>query len=315
MQMESERNLRDPIVDSPRRSFAEEFSWYWQQWPNKPLWICLFVSWLALFQFLGNSTLGYIETRSLFRWMSYCYTAQPDDQHGYLIPLAVVFLFWTKRKELLASAEDVWWPALTVVALALVLHIMAYLVQQTRISIVAFALGLYGLMGLTWGRRFMISSSFPMVLFLFAVPLATVSETITYPLRILVAKISWAVGHGLLGMPITREGSQIIGPEGAYEVAAACSGIRSLTALGAVTMIYAFLGFSSRWRRLLVLLAAFPLAVAGNVARVSTVMVMGDVFGRTIAMSLEQYLGLVTFTVAMACLLGVGYWLKEPRST
>jgi exosortase/archaeosortase family protein len=58
-------------------------------------------------------------------------------------------------------------------------------------------------------------------------------------------------------------------------------------------------------------LAALPLAVAGNVARVSTVIVLGDVFGRDLALRLEQYLGLVTFSVALACLLLLGFWLKE----
>ena len=123
---------------------------------------------------------------------------------------------------------------------------IAYRVQQTRISIIAFSVGLYGLLGLTWGRRFMVHSFFPMILFVFAIPLSTVSETLTYPLRILVTKISWAIGHYVLAMPITRDGSQIIGPEGVYDVVAACSGIRSLTALGAVTMIYAFVGFADR---------------------------------------------------------------------
>src|ERR1041385_4131076 len=155
MPVDLQTNVNESAPDKkPRPSFAEEFSWYWGQWPNKGLWICLFVGWLALFQFLGNATLGYIETRSLFRWMNYCYEAQPDDQHGYLIPVVVLILFWQKRKELLALAKDVWWPALVVVVFALLLHIVAYLVQQTRISIIAFALGLYGLMALTWGRRF-----------------------------------------------------------------------------------------------------------------------------------------------------------------
>ena len=90
-----------------------------------------------------------------------------------------------------------------------------------------------------------------------------------------MTKISWAIGHWVLAMPIRREGSQIIGPDGVYDVVAACSGIRSLTALGAVTMIYAFVAFATFGKRLTVLLAAFPLAVAGNVGRVTTVIIWG----------------------------------------
>jgi exosortase len=197
------------------------------------------------------------------------------------------------------------------VAGALALHVIAYQVQQTRISIIAFSVGLYGLLGLTWGKRFMVHSFFPMVLFVFAIPLSTVSETLTYPLRIMVTKVSWAIGHYVLAMPITRVGSQIIGPEGVYDVVAACSGIRSLTALGAITMIYAFVGFATVGKRLAVLLAAFPLAVAGNVARVTTVIILGDVFGKDFAMQVEQYLGLVTFSVALICLFLLGHWLQR----
>jgi exosortase len=292
-------------------SLREELVWFWQQLPAKPLWFGALLAWVALFHFLGNSTFGYIETPSLFGWMRYSYDNHPDDEHGYLIPVVVLVLFWWKRQELLRLTGGVWWPALILIVLALAMHMVAFRVQQTRISIVAFVLGLYGLLGLTWGRRFMINSFFPMVLFAFCVPLSTVSETITYPLRILVTKISWAIGHWGLAMPITRVGSQIIGPEGVYDVATPCSGIRSLTALAAVTMIYAFIGFSAPWKRLAVLLAAIPLAVLGNVGRVTTVIVLGDVLGQNVAMAVEQYLGLVTFSVALGCLFLLGKWLKR----
>jgi exosortase len=296
---------------APERKFTDELIWYWRQWPGKALCISVFLAWIALFEFLGNSTFGYVDTPSLFRWMHYSYSQVPDDEHGMLIPVVMVVIFWWKRRELLAAARDVWWPALGVVALALGLHVIAYTVQQTRLSIIAFFVGCYGLLGLVWGRGFMVRSFFPMALFVFAIPLSTVSETITYPLRILVTKISVGIGKGLLAMPVVRDGSRIVGPEGAYDVVAACSGIRSLTALGAVTMIYAFMAFTGGWRRLAILLSAFPLAVAGNVARVTTVIIIGDVFGKNAAAAVEQYLGLVTFAVALVCLFLLGNWLRE----
>ncbi|MHC1768901.1 MAG: exosortase/archaeosortase family protein [Verrucomicrobiia bacterium] len=293
-----------------KQSLAQEIAWYWKQWPAKPLWLGLLAGWLILFQFWGNSTFGYIETPSLFGWMHYCYSMHPDDEHGYLIPIVVLVLFWWKRKDLLALAGNVWWPALALVVVALLLHFAGYRVQQTRVSIIAFVLGMFGLLGLTWGRRFMISSFFPMILFVFSIPLSTVAESLTYPLRLLVTKISWFIGHWVLAMQIARDGSQIIGPEGVYDVAVACSGIRSLTALGAVTLIYAFVGFSSPVKRLIIFLAAIPLAVAGNVARVTTVIILGDVFGQSLAMKVEQHLGLVTFAVALGCLFLLGRWLQ-----
>jgi hypothetical protein len=203
---------------APTPGLCSEIASYWQRWPAKTSFLAMFVGWLVLFHFLGNATFGYIDTNSLFRWMLYAYHTAPDDEHGVLIPLVMLVLFWWKRQELLASASDVWWPALGLVIVALGLHIVAYVVQQTRISIGAFYLGIYGMLGLVWGRRFMAISFFPMVLFIFAIPLSTISETITYPLRILVTKIAVGIGHDLLGMPIVRDGSQILGPEGAFDV-------------------------------------------------------------------------------------------------
>jgi exosortase len=156
-----------------------------------------------------------------------------------------------------------------------------------------------------------------MILFVFSVPLSTVSETLTFPLRILVTKISVAIGSGLLAIPIARDGSQILGIDafGAmvpmYDVAEPCSGSRSLTALGAITMIYAFMSFRKPWKRLAILLAAIPLAVAGNVSRVTTVIIVGEAFSQDAAMRIEQHMGFVTFTVAIVCLLLLGQWLRE----
>src|SRR5262245_15143196 len=99
----------------PERSFGQELSWYWERWPAKALWFSVLAVWVVFFQLLGNSTFGYIDTPSLFRWMYYAYSQMPDDQHGLLIPLIVLALFWWKRDELLAAARGVWWPALGIV--------------------------------------------------------------------------------------------------------------------------------------------------------------------------------------------------------
>ena len=87
--------------------FRIEFLDCWYRMPNKGFFLVLLVAWLALFQFLGNSTLGYIPTPSLLKWMHEAY--QPshdpganDDSYGRWIPFIVLGLFWWKRKQLMA---------------------------------------------------------------------------------------------------------------------------------------------------------------------------------------------------------------------
>ena len=104
--------------------FRIDFLDCWQRLPNKAFFFILLVAWLALFQFLGNSTEGYIPTSSLLKWMYIVYLPSgdeggADDSHGRFIPFVVLALFWWKRKQLFAHKLDLWWPGLLLVGLAL----------------------------------------------------------------------------------------------------------------------------------------------------------------------------------------------------
>jgi len=96
------------------------------------------------------------------------------------------------------------------------------------------------------------------------VPMGSLAEPISFRLRVLVTQIVTGICHTGLGIDVIRDGTQIYSPDGTfkYEVAAACSGIRSMVAIFAVATIFAFLVFQTNWKRLTVIAAAIPLAVA-----------------------------------------------------
>src|SRR5437016_4070625 len=139
-----------PSANRGSAGFRSDFEAFWRGIPDKGLFFGLLAAWLALFHFLGNSTFGYTRTGSLFGWLKYSYTITPDDQHGFLIPLVVLGLLWWKREQLLAVPKRQWWPAILLLGFALLLHVIGYMVQQTRVSVIAFFVGLYALMGITW---------------------------------------------------------------------------------------------------------------------------------------------------------------------
>ena len=172
-------------VNGILEDFRLDFMDCWQRLPNKGLFFVLLAAWLALFQFLGNSTLGYIPTPSLLRWMYIVYggtdLSGSDDDRGKFIPFIVLALFWWKRKQLLSLEPKLWSPGLLLVGLALVLHLVGYIGQQPQISIVALFTGIYGLMGLAWGRRWLRDSFFPFFLFAFCIPLGWSAVSITFP--------------------------------------------------------------------------------------------------------------------------------------
>src|SRR5437660_10782396 len=99
-------------------SLSSDLAAAWRRLPDKGFFFYLLAAWLALFHFLGNSTLGYVRTPSLLHWMYTAYNPNnpiTDDGHGLIIPFVVLGLFWWKRKELLALPLRTWGPGLLLV--------------------------------------------------------------------------------------------------------------------------------------------------------------------------------------------------------
>lgn len=302
---------RPPLVDEVRQALTRI--------PNRMWFGMLLLVWLALFHFLGNSTLGYLDTRSLFRWMIYAYETNPDDQLGYLVPFIVLGLIWWKRSQLLASETRLWWPALVLVIIGLVLHVLGFLVQQTRISVIGFFAGLYGLAGVTWGPKLLANIFFPFFLFAFCVPLGNSAEIITFPLRQFATYISVATAHHVLGIDVIQQGTMLWAPSGKYryEIAAACSGIRSLTAFLLLTIIVAFVYLKSSWRRILMVAMAFPLAILSNVIRLLCIIIAAEAFGQATGMRLHDsaLFSPLPYIPSLIAVVVLSKWLEEKPKT
>lgn len=271
--------------DNPSLNFWQDLVDCWQQLPNKSFFFVLLAAWLALFQFLGNSILGYVHSSSLFAWMLDAYRSRDnsayDEAHGKLLPFLVIGLFWWKRKELLASSFRRWWPGLLILTGAMGLHLLGYLLQQPRLSIVALFAGIYGLMGLAWGRDWLRRGFFPFFLFVFMIPMGAEAQFVTVPLQVLV---SWLVGVAahVLGIGVVQDGVQLIDPTGTYqyEVAAACSGMRSLITIFLLATCYAFIVFHTTAKRILMILLAVPFAVLGNFLRLLFIIIAAELGGQ-----------------------------------
>jgi exosortase len=159
---------------------------------------------------------------------------------------------------------------------------------------------------------------FPFGLFLFCVPLGTGGVAIvTFPLRLLATKITGVVCHVVLGIDVIQRGTQLSDAAGSYqyEVAAACSGIRSLTAILAFGVIYGYIVFKATWRRLAVAAMAFPLAVVANVFRLTLIIVAAEAFGQKAGNFVHEnsLFSLAPYVPAIGGMLLLGWWLREDR--
>jgi exosortase len=295
----------------------------WRRLPEKTFFFTLLAAWLALFQFWGNSILGYVHTSSLFEWLYQAYNSAgsvEDAGHGDFIPFLVVGIFWWKRKELLALPLKIWWPGILIVAAALILHIAGFLVQQPLLSVIALFAGIYGLMGLAWGREWLRHSNYPFFLFVFSIPLASHLNFILFPLRMLVTWLTEMVAH-LFGIDIIRNGTQLIDPSGTfqYEVAAACGGMRSLIAIFLLATVYGFATFRSPAKRILMMALALPFAILGNLLRLLAIIITASFGGQEAGNYVHEGgpLGIISvlpYVPAIVGLLWVGNLMEKQEA-
>lgn len=299
------------------RALPREIADAWQQFPLGNLLLALVAAWTLLFEFFGNSTLGYIKTSSLFGWMFYSYETNPDDAHGYFVPALVLMLLWWKKAELLALPKRTWWPGLLLFLPAIGLHLLGFLAQQARISIAGFYFGVYALTGVVWGGAWLRATFFPFCLLVFCVPIGSLTEFVTFPLRQLATSVTVTIAHSVLGIDVIRIGTKILDPTGRYEydIAAACSGIRSLTALFVLTMIYGFMFFKPFWQRGVIVLVAIPAAIISNVLRLLMIVVAAQLFGQKGGNYVHDstLLSFLPYVVGFCLVYGAGTLMSRPR--
>lgn len=314
--------MMDKPKAEPSPDYWQDTVTCWHRLPNKWFFFGLLAAWLAVFQFFGNSTLGYDPTHSLFLWLYHIYTnPRPDatDSHGILIPFLVIGLFWWKRKQLLAQPLQLWWPGILWLAFGGLLHVTGFILQQPKISLVGLIVGLFGLTGLAWGRAWLKTGLFPFWLFIFAVPFTGWLLPLTFPLRLLSSWLT-AGAANLLTIPVVRMGTQLMSPDGSYQydVAAACSGIRSLVAIFLLATIYGFVVFRAPWKRGLLMALALPLSVLGNFMRLMCIILAAEFGGQSAGNYVHEggpwgIISLVPYVPAILGLILAGRWLAEKK--
>jgi exosortase len=198
------------------------------------------------------------------------WASDDDYSHGFfVVPLAVYFL-WERRAAFARvpcrpSIGGLW---LIVISLAVFaagrLGAELFLTRASLVGVIA---------GIVWflaGRERLRVAAFPIAFLLLMIPLpAIVFNQITLPLQTLAARVGETV-IATAGVPVLRDGNVLQVPGRTLEVAEACSGIRSLISLFTIAIVLGCLANERRRAvRAALVLAAVPIAVAANAARVA----------------------------------------------
>ena len=191
--------------------------------------------------------------------------------------------------------------ACVVTALAIVFYVAGRMFDYMTLE----AGGLYGvgvaILYTRVGVAGLRTAWFPLLFLAFAIPApGFVIDDLTAPLKHLAATLSTA-SLAEVGLPVAREGVTIMVAQYQLLVEDACSGMNSLVGLTAISLLYIYLRRRAS-PLYAVLLAAFviPIAIAANVVRIITLILITYAFGDEVAQSfIHMAAGLLLFGTAL----------------
>jgi len=246
-----------------------------------------------------------------------------SSSHILLIPLVSIYLLWTERSRIFQVIRSSPVPGATLVLAAIALYLFTagrwsvedpeqFLPGATLAIILLWLGGFLLCYGVAAWRR----ASFSLLFLLLMVPLPPAFlEHSIYLLQQGSTEIAYLLFKAV-GVPVLRQGFILAVPGVTIEVARECSGIRSSVALFITCLLAAHLFLRTKWRMLVFVLLAFPLAIIKNGIRIATLTLLsvyvdpGFLTGR-----LHHEGGFVFFLLALAILSPVLLLLQKSERT
>jgi exosortase len=210
-------------------------------------------------------------------WIWTAWNDELDYEHGKLIPFVIAGLIFYRLKDLKAAVSDGCLWGLGVAFFGVLLYAVAYRTLQPRIAMGALPFILWGSAAYLWGWRVAKMLTFPLFFFWLAIPLPSFQQATTH-LQLLATSMAHH-GSGLLGVETYVEGTKVLPLKGDWEpldIAKGCSGIRSLMALLMISAAWAYIAKMALWKKVILFLSAFPLAILGNALRVISIFVIAE---------------------------------------
>ncbi|MBY0399575.1 exosortase/archaeosortase family protein [Myxococcota bacterium] len=248
------------------------------------------------------------------RILAEAYRATEFSTHGFLVPVVALWAATAHRGAMAALPARPMPGARALLALCGVAYLAALALREpTLVGLVLVATAVFfvlALRGVEWASLL----RFPLGYLAFMIPLPQgwVSPLIV-GLQLLVSTLAVRILQAL-GVAIYREGNVLVLPgDVSLFVAEACSGITSLITLIPIGVFIAYFTESTLRRRLILVAAVVPIALAGNLARVVLTVLVAvrvDVDSATEG-PLHQWAGVATYVVGCLCLLGLGWLMRR----
>ena len=238
-----------------------------------------------------------------FHMFIYDWSNDDNYSHGFLVPFIVAYLIWTKKDTLRKLSPQPSLLGLPVLLAGLSMYVVGTIGAEWFLKRFSLVIVIAGLVLYLYGKTFFRELLFPIVFLFFMVPLpAIIYKGLAFQLQLFVSLVS-AKLIPLAGVALYREGNILYVSTGPLAVEEACSGMRSIMALLALSSLFAYLMYESRLKQWILVAFALPIAVVTNIIRVTTTGIMAHYWGKEFAEGiLHESFGWLVFVIAFGLL-------------
>lgn len=238
----------------------------------------------------------------------------PDFSHGFLIPIVSLYFVYERRKQISALSPSSSWAGLVLLVFGIFFLLLGNLATEYFTMRFSILVVLGGIILFLLGKEYFKIILFPLIYLIFMIPIPSIlMDRITFPMQLFASKVA-ATTLYFIDIPVLREGNVMLLANTSLEVAEACSGIRSLISLLALSVVFAYISQKITWKRVVLVLSTFPIAIIANAARVSGTGVLAHYYGDSVAQGFfHGFSGWILFVVAFVCLFLLGALLTRVK--
>lgn len=256
---------------------------------------------LSILIFLGVLALLYMDpvASMVGEW----YTDE-NYSHGFLIPVISGYLLWQRKDELAKARVSPANTGVLIAALGLLMFLVGNVAGENFTMRFSLLVVVAGAIIFAYGYGFFGAMLFPYMYLFFMLPLPFILyDAVAFPLKLMVTEYS-VLALKLVGIPVLRDGNIIELTNITLEVADACSGIRSIVSLLALSTAFAFFTQSRFHKRFILVALAIPIAIIANSIRVIGTGILASRYGSAAAEGFfHEFAGLVIFGIAIVMLV------------
>ena len=241
-----------------------------------------------------------------------------DDNysHGFLIPVIAGYLIWQRRDRLSSLTIRPSDMGILFLIGGLFIFLLAGIGAEIFSMRFSMLIVIWGMViyigGIEMGKITLI----PIAYLSFMIPLpAIIWNKIAFPLKIFATKVA-VMAIASLNISVYREGNIIHLADTTLQVVDACSGLRSLASLMALSAAFALLSDISASRKWILFLSAVPTAILLNILRLVATALFAQYCGEHVAKGfLHEFSGILVFLFAVILLFTFHLILKCHRKT